>query len=83
MFEVFSNFIEWYGTIAILACYGLTLFHVIPFQGKIFYIGNLSGALALVIGSAFKRNLWSNVMFYFIWAILTALVLFNPFHLHF
>ena len=43
MLEVFGNFVEWYGTIAVLGAYGLTMFHVIPFQGSMFYILNLSG----------------------------------------
>jgi hypothetical protein len=56
MFEILSNFIEWYGTIAVLGAYGLAMFHVIPFQSPIFYMMNLSGAIALVVGSAFKRR---------------------------
>jgi hypothetical protein len=80
MFEIFANFIEWYGTIAILGAYGLVMFHAIPFQGSLFYIMNLSGAIALVIGSAFKRALWNNVFFYFIWGVITSLVYFNVFH---
>jgi hypothetical protein len=80
MLEVLGNFIEWYGTIAILGSYGLIMFHVIPFQGNMFYILNLSGAIALVIGSAFKRHLWHNMVFYLVWGIITALVYFKVFH---
>jgi hypothetical protein len=80
MLEVVGSFIEWYGTIAILSAYGLTMFHVIPFQSNMFYIMNLSGAIALVIGSAFKRHLWHNMIFYFVWAAITALVYFKVFH---
>ena len=83
MFEVAGNFIDWYGTIAILGAYGLVMFHAIAFQGQMFFILNLSGAIALVFGSAFKRNLWNNVFFYFVWTVITALVYFNPFHWHF
>ena len=79
MFEVVSNFIEWYGTIAILGAYGLSLYHVIAFEGTLFFIMNLSGAAALVIGSAFKRNLWNNVVFYAIWGVITSLVYFHVF----
>ena len=82
MLEVFGNFVEWFGTIAVLGAYGLTMFHAIPFQSKMFYIMNLSGAVALVIGGTFKRALWNNVIFYTIWAIITAIVFFNPFHWH-
>ena len=79
MFEVVSNFIEWFGTIAILGAYGLSLYKIIPFGSTPFFILNLSGAAALVIGSAFKRNLWNNVVFYLIWGVLTALVFFHVF----
>lgn len=79
MFEILSNFIEWYGTIAVLAAYGLAMFHVIPFQSPIFYLMNLSGAIALVIGSAFKRHLWNNVVFYVVWGTITGLVYFHVF----
>jgi len=77
MIEVLGNFVEWYGTIAVLGAYGLTMFHVIPFQGKIFYILNFSGAIALVIGGAFKRNLWNNVVFYLVWGIITSILMFH------
>ncbi len=79
MLEIFFNFVEWYGTITILGAYGLTMFHVIPFQSTMFYIMNLSGAIALVIGSAFKRNLWNNVFFYVVWGVITSLVYFHVF----
>jgi hypothetical protein len=79
MLEVFGNFVEWYGTIAVLGAYGLTMFHVIPFQGSMFYILNLSGAIALVIGGAFKRHLWNNVVFYIVWGGITALLYFHIF----
>ena len=77
MFEILSNFIEWYGTIAILGAFALIMFHVIAFQGPMFYILNLSGAAALVIGSAFKRHLWNNVIFYLVWGIITAILYFH------
>ena len=80
MLEVFGNFIEWYGTIAVLGAYGLTMFHLIPFQGPMFYLLNFSGAIALVIGSAFKRHLWNNVVFYLVWAVITGLLYFKVFH---
>jgi hypothetical protein len=79
MFEILSNFIEWYGTIAVLGAYGLAMFHVIPFQSPIFYMMNLSGAIALVVGSAFKRHLWNNVVFYVVWGVITGLVYFHVF----
>jgi len=83
MLEALANFIEWYGTIAIIGAYGLMMFRVIAFQGQLFFILNLSGAIALVVGGTFKRTQWNIVLFYFIWAVITALVYFNPFHLHF
>lgn len=80
MFEIFFNFVEWFGTIAILGAYGLSLFHVLPFGGKAFMIMNLAGSVSLVIGGAFKRTMWNNVVFYLLWAIITVLVFFNPLH---
>lgn len=79
MLEVFGNFIGWFGTIAVLTTYGLTLFGVLAFGTDVFLIANLAGAIALVIGGAFKRDMWHNVIFYLIWAVLTALVYFNVF----
>jgi hypothetical protein len=79
MLEVFGNFIGWFGTITVLGTYGLTLFGVLPFGGNVFLVANLTGAIALVIGGAFKRDMWHNVIFYFIWGALTALVYFNVF----
>lgn len=78
MLEVLGNFIAWYGTITVLGAYGLSMFSVIPFQGSMFYILNLSGALALFVGNIFKRDFhWS--VFFLIWSIITALLYFNIF----
>ena len=79
MLEVFGNFVGWFGTITVLGTYGLTLFGALKFGSDIFLLANLAGAIALVIGGAFKRDMWHNVIFYFIWAILTALVYFKVF----
>lgn len=76
--EVIGNFISWYGTIAILGAYGLIMFGVTPFQGTMFYILNLSGAIALFIGNIFKRDFhWS--VFFLIWAVITGLLYFGIF----
>ncbi len=83
MLEVLGNFVGWFGTITVLATYGLALFGALPFGGEIFLLANLTGAIALVIGGAFKRDMWHNVVFYLIWAIITAIVYFNPFHWNF
>lgn len=83
MLEVFGNFVEWFGTIAVLGAYGLAMFRIIPFGGRMFMVMNLSGAIALVIGGIFKRHMWNSVIFYAIWAVITALVFFNPLHWHF
>jgi len=76
MISTLGSFIEWYGTIAILGAFGLSMFGVIPFQGTMFYILNLSGAIALVIGGGFKQS-WHSTVFYFLWGVITALVYFN------
>ncbi len=83
MIEILADFIEWFGTIAVLGAFGLAMFHVIPFESKMFYVMNLAGAIAMVFGGAFKRQSWKMVIFFAIWAIITALVFFNPFHWHF
>lgn len=80
MLEIIFSFVEWYGIISILGAYGMTMFNVIPFQSPLFYILNLTGSIGLVIGSAFKRHLWHNLVFYFIWAVITSIVYFNPFN---
>jgi hypothetical protein len=81
MLEVLGNFIGWFGTITVLTTYGLTLFKVLPFGGDVFLIANMAGSISLVIGGAFKRDMWHNVVFYLIWGVLTALAYFNVFHL--
>lgn len=76
MTETLWDFIQWYGTIAILGAFGLAMFGVFAWAGNVFMILNLSGALALVISGLFKRS-WHNVVFYLIWGIITAI---NYFH---
>ncbi len=81
MLEVFGNFVGWFGTITVLGTYGLTLFGVLKFGSDPFLIANLAGSITLVIGGAFKRDMWHNVVFYLIWGVLTALVYFDVFSL--
>ena len=78
MTETFWNFIEWYGTIAVLGAFGLAMFHVVPWMGNMFMILNLSGALALVIAGLFKRS-WHAFVFYLIWGAITTIQYFKIF----
>jgi hypothetical protein len=78
MLETLGNFIAWYGTIAVLGAFGLSMFGVIPFQGTMFYILNLSGAIALLVGNGFKRDFhWA--IFFLIWGVITAIIYFKVF----
>ncbi len=78
MTETLWNFIEWYGTIAILGAFGLAMFGVIHWASNIFMILNLSGATALVIPGIFRRS-WHIVVFYLIWGLITAIKYFKLF----
>ncbi len=78
MTETLLNFIQWYGTIAILGAFGLAMFAVIPWAGSVFMIMNLSGALALVITGLLKRS-WYEVIFYLIWLAITGIKYFKIF----
>ncbi len=78
MTETLWDFIQWYGTIAILGAFGLAMFGVFPWVGNVFMILNLSVALALVISGLFKRS-WHNVVFYFLWGTITAINYFKIF----
>ena len=76
MTETLWDFIQWYGTIAVLGAFGLAVFSVIPWAGSVFMILNLSGAGALFISGLFKRN-WYTVIFYLIWGTIAAIQYFN------
>ena len=53
--QLFAEIAGWYGVVAILAAYTLVSFNLIPGNGLLFQILNLTGALGIIAIASYKK----------------------------
>ena len=64
----------WYGTSAIVLAYILVSFKVVPANGVIYQLLNLTGAIGIIIIAAVK-NVKQSVVLNIFWAIIAVIAL--------
>ena len=70
----FAEIVGWYGTAAIVIAYILVSFKVVPANGVIYQLLNLTGALGIVTISVVKKVKQSAILNIF-WALIAAVAL--------
>ncbi len=66
--------VGWYGTVAIVAAYGLVSFNAIASDGWAFQLLNLTGAVGIIVISTVKKVRQSIALNYF-WAVIAIIAL--------
>lgn len=72
--ESIGDFCGWYGTVAILAAYGLVSFSVISADGVLYQTLNLSGAVGMIVLGLTKK-IYQTAVLNVIWAGIAALAI--------
>lgn len=74
--HLLAEIFGWYGAIAILGAYALVSFLVIPSNGLIFQILNLTGALGLM-AVAYYKKVYQSVVLNIVWSIIGIIAIAN------
>lgn len=74
--QLFAEIAGWYGAVAILAAYVLVSFSVIPGDGLLFQLLNLTGALGIVVIALYKKVRQSIVLNIF-WSAVALIAIIN------
>ena len=76
--KIFAEAAGWYGAVAILVAYALISFKVIPGDGLLFQLLNLTGALGILTVSLYKKVPQSVILNIF-WGIIAIIAIIRIF----
>ena len=76
--QLLAEIAGWYGAIAILSAYALMSFKVIPADGFVFQILNLTGAIGFIIIGTYK-NVKQTIILNVFWGVVALIAIINIF----
>ena len=72
--DIFAEIVGWYGMVAIVSAYFLNVWGVIPADGLVSLLLNLTGALGVIVIS-YHRKVWQTLGLNLVWAVIAIVAL--------
>lgn len=72
--SIIIQILGWYGVVAILLAYALLSFDIIPADGVVYQLLNLTGALGIILAAYAKKDM-QPVVLNIVWLIIAAVAL--------
>ena len=66
--------VGWYGALAILAAFGLVSFGMVPADGIFYQLLNFTGAIGIIVVSAYK-HVYQSIALNSIWGVIALVAL--------